>query len=192
MSFLNELWEFLRERKKFWLLPIIFVLLLMGGLIVLTQGSAVAPFVYTLFWIGNLYTFWASRPTIMTARQHSFKMVTFSPPLRRSDLHEENTMLDFPSTPSGIAWMMRGSLLKKLTMWFSMTSRFWNSSGCWKPTWPLPREDLTPSEKPSPYGSRRNCFRKNCCVTSCINADSRATYQISFCFPHSIHKHNGN
>ena len=49
MSFLNEFWEFLRERKKFWLLPIIFVLLLMGGLIVLTQGSAVAPFLYTLF-----------------------------------------------------------------------------------------------------------------------------------------------
>ncbi len=49
MSFLNEFWEFLRERKKYWLLPIIFVLLLMGGLIVLTQGSAVAPFVYTLF-----------------------------------------------------------------------------------------------------------------------------------------------
>jgi hypothetical protein len=49
MSFLKEFWEFLRERKKFWLLPIIFVLLLMGGLIVLTQGSAVAPFVYTLF-----------------------------------------------------------------------------------------------------------------------------------------------
>ena len=49
MSFLNEFWEFLRERKKFWLLPIIFVLLLMGGLIVLSQGSAVAPFVYTLF-----------------------------------------------------------------------------------------------------------------------------------------------
>ena len=49
MSFFNELWEFLRERKKFWLLPIILILLLMGGLIVLTQGSAVAPFVYTLF-----------------------------------------------------------------------------------------------------------------------------------------------
>jgi len=49
MSFLTEFWEFLRERKKFWLFPIIFVLLLMGGLIVLTQGSAVAPFVYTLF-----------------------------------------------------------------------------------------------------------------------------------------------
>ena len=49
MSFLKEFWEFLSERKKFWLLPIIFVLLLMGGLVVLTQGSAVAPFVYTLF-----------------------------------------------------------------------------------------------------------------------------------------------
>ena len=49
MSFLNELWEFLRERKKFWLLPIILILLLMGGLLVFTQGSAVAPFVYTLF-----------------------------------------------------------------------------------------------------------------------------------------------
>ena len=49
MSFLKEFWEFLRERKKFWLLPIVLVLLLMGGLIVLTQGSAVAPFVYTLF-----------------------------------------------------------------------------------------------------------------------------------------------
>ena len=49
MSFLSEFWEFLRERKEFRLLPIIFVLLLMGGLIVLTQGSAVAPFVYTLF-----------------------------------------------------------------------------------------------------------------------------------------------
>ena len=49
MSFLNEFWEFLCERKKCWLLPIVIVLLLMGGLIVLTQGSAVAPFVYTLF-----------------------------------------------------------------------------------------------------------------------------------------------
>ncbi|MBT3514540.1 MAG: hypothetical protein HN474_04405 [Nitrospina sp.] len=49
MSFLSEFLEFLLERKKFWLLPIIFVLVLMGGLIVLTQGSAVAPFIYTLF-----------------------------------------------------------------------------------------------------------------------------------------------
>ena len=48
MSFLNEFWEFLREHKKFWLLPIVLLLLLVGGLIVLTQGTAVAPFVYTL------------------------------------------------------------------------------------------------------------------------------------------------
>jgi hypothetical protein len=44
-----ELWAFMRERKKFWLLPIVTVLLLFGALIVLTQGSAVAPFIYTLF-----------------------------------------------------------------------------------------------------------------------------------------------
>ena len=49
MSFLMEFWDFLRERKKFWLLPILLVLLLFGGLIVLTQGSAIAPFIYTLF-----------------------------------------------------------------------------------------------------------------------------------------------
>ena len=48
-EFLAELWAFMRERKKFWLLPIILTLLLVGSLIVLTQGSAVAPFVYTLF-----------------------------------------------------------------------------------------------------------------------------------------------
>ena len=44
-----ELWGFVRERRKFWLLPIILLLMLMGGLVVLTQGSAVAPFIYTLF-----------------------------------------------------------------------------------------------------------------------------------------------
>ncbi len=49
MDFLSDLWGFLRERKKFWLLPIILVLLLFGVLIVLTSGSAVAPFIYTLF-----------------------------------------------------------------------------------------------------------------------------------------------
>ncbi|HEX7011749.1 MAG TPA: DUF5989 family protein [Steroidobacteraceae bacterium] len=49
MSFLLELWAFLRERKKFWLLPIILVMLLIGGLLILAQGSAVAPFIYTLF-----------------------------------------------------------------------------------------------------------------------------------------------
>ncbi|MBB43592.1 MAG: hypothetical protein CMM44_07505 [Rhodospirillaceae bacterium] len=49
MSFLAELWHFLRVRKKFWLLPILIMLLVFGGLIVLTQGSAVAPFIYTIF-----------------------------------------------------------------------------------------------------------------------------------------------
>jgi hypothetical protein len=49
MSTLLDLWEFLRVRKKFWLLPIIVVLLVVGGLVILTQGSAVAPFIYTLF-----------------------------------------------------------------------------------------------------------------------------------------------
>ena len=48
-EFAVELWAFVRERKKFWLLPIIVVLILLGGLMVLTQGSVVAPFIYTLF-----------------------------------------------------------------------------------------------------------------------------------------------
>ncbi len=49
VEFFVELWAFMKERKKFWLLPIILTLVLLGSLIVLTQGSAVAPFVYTLF-----------------------------------------------------------------------------------------------------------------------------------------------
>ena len=49
MDFLQEFWEFLKVRKKFWLLPILLVLVLFGGLIVLSQGSAVAPFIYTIF-----------------------------------------------------------------------------------------------------------------------------------------------
>tara|TARA_Y100000817_G_C16378244_1_gene333526 strand:+ start:169 stop:345 length:177 start_codon:yes stop_codon:yes gene_type:complete len=49
MSFLLEFWKFLKIRKKFWLLPIILVLALFGGLIILSQGSAVAPFIYTIF-----------------------------------------------------------------------------------------------------------------------------------------------
>ncbi len=49
MSFIAELWRFLRVRKKFWLLPIILSMLLLGGLLVLAQGSAIAPFIYTLF-----------------------------------------------------------------------------------------------------------------------------------------------
>jgi hypothetical protein len=49
LDLLKDLWEFLKVRKKFWLAPIIIVLLLLGALIVLSQGSAVAPFIYTLF-----------------------------------------------------------------------------------------------------------------------------------------------
>lgn len=49
MSFIAELWQFMRVRKKYWLLPILLMMALFGGLIVLTQGSAVAPFIYTVF-----------------------------------------------------------------------------------------------------------------------------------------------
>ena len=49
MEFIKELWLFLRIRKKLWLAPIIFILLVFGGLLILAQGSVVAPFVYTLF-----------------------------------------------------------------------------------------------------------------------------------------------
>jgi hypothetical protein len=49
MDFIKEFWEFLKERKKYWLLPIIIILTLFGGLIILSQGSAVAPFIYTIF-----------------------------------------------------------------------------------------------------------------------------------------------
>ena len=49
MSFIKEFYEFLKERKKYWLLPIILVLVLFGGLIILSQGSAIAPFIYTIF-----------------------------------------------------------------------------------------------------------------------------------------------
>ena len=49
MSFLAELWSFMRVRKKFWMMPIILLALLLGVLVVLTQGSAVAPFIYTIF-----------------------------------------------------------------------------------------------------------------------------------------------
>jgi len=49
MDFLTELWRFMRVRKKFWMLPMLFMMVMFGGLVVLTKGSAVAPFVYTLF-----------------------------------------------------------------------------------------------------------------------------------------------
>ena len=49
MSFFAEFWDYMKARKKFWLLPVFMVMILLGGLLVLTQGSAVAPFIYTLF-----------------------------------------------------------------------------------------------------------------------------------------------
>jgi hypothetical protein len=49
MDFLREFWDFMRIRKKFWLLPVVIMMVLFGGLIILTQGSAVAPFIYTIF-----------------------------------------------------------------------------------------------------------------------------------------------
>lgn len=49
MAFLIEFWQFLKVRKKFWLLPIVLMMLMFGGLLILAQGSAVAPFIYALF-----------------------------------------------------------------------------------------------------------------------------------------------
>ena len=49
MSFLIEFWDYMAERKKFWLLPIFAVIVILGGLLVLSQGSPVAPFIYTIF-----------------------------------------------------------------------------------------------------------------------------------------------
>ncbi len=49
MNFIKEFWEFIKIRKKYWLLPIILVLVIFGGLIVLSQGSTLAPFIYTIF-----------------------------------------------------------------------------------------------------------------------------------------------
>jgi hypothetical protein len=48
-SLISELWQFMRMRKKFWLLPIIVIMVLVGGLLVFAQGSALAPFIYTIF-----------------------------------------------------------------------------------------------------------------------------------------------
>ena len=49
MSFLKEIWVYMRTRKKYWLIPILLAMVILGSLIVLAQGSAVAPFIYTLF-----------------------------------------------------------------------------------------------------------------------------------------------
>lgn len=49
MDFIREIWDFLRARRKLWLLPLILVMVGLGGLLILAQGSAIAPFIYTLF-----------------------------------------------------------------------------------------------------------------------------------------------
>jgi hypothetical protein len=49
MGFLTEFWSYLKARKKFWLVPVLLVLVVFGGLIVLAKGSAIAPFIYTIF-----------------------------------------------------------------------------------------------------------------------------------------------
>ncbi len=49
MSFVLELWKFMRVRKKYWLMPVVAMMVLLGGLLVLVEGSAVAPFIYTIF-----------------------------------------------------------------------------------------------------------------------------------------------
>ena len=49
MSFAGELWRFMKVRRKYWLVPIVVVMVLLGGLLILAQGSAIAPFIYTLF-----------------------------------------------------------------------------------------------------------------------------------------------
>jgi len=49
MGFVSELWRFMRIRRKFWLLPILIMMVVFGGLVVLTKGSAIAPFIYTIF-----------------------------------------------------------------------------------------------------------------------------------------------
>jgi len=49
MAFLMELWAFMKARKKFWLLPILIMMVIFGGLVILSHGSAVAPFIYTIF-----------------------------------------------------------------------------------------------------------------------------------------------
>ena len=49
MSIIFEMWDFLKTRKKFWLMPIVLVMLLLGALLIFAQGSAIAPFIYTLF-----------------------------------------------------------------------------------------------------------------------------------------------
>ena len=70
MSILKELWTFLKVRKKFWLFPVILVMLFLGALIVLGQGSAVAPFIYTIFQreFYEVKQIWGKAPKIRTLK----------------------------------------------------------------------------------------------------------------------------
>tara|TARA_B100000287_G_C20441890_1_gene705946 strand:- start:27 stop:176 length:150 start_codon:yes stop_codon:yes gene_type:complete len=49
MDFIKEVWEYFKERKKYWLIPIVLILMIMGGLIIVSQGTTIAPFIYTIF-----------------------------------------------------------------------------------------------------------------------------------------------
>ncbi len=49
MDFIKEVWDYFKERKKYWLIPIVLILMMMGGLIIISQGTTIAPFIYTIF-----------------------------------------------------------------------------------------------------------------------------------------------
>jgi len=49
MDFIKEVWDYFKERKKYWLIPIFLILMIMGGLIIVSQGTTIAPFIYTIF-----------------------------------------------------------------------------------------------------------------------------------------------
>ena len=49
MNFIKEVWDYFKERKKYWLIPIVLILMIMGGLIIVSQGTTIAPFIYTIF-----------------------------------------------------------------------------------------------------------------------------------------------
>ena len=81
LDLLKDLWGFMKARKKFWLAPIIVMLLLLGALIVLSQGSAVAPFIYTLFWkksprIVGVIQEWLAILLILDVRTRGFDIVS--------------------------------------------------------------------------------------------------------------------
>ena len=69
MSFLSEIWFYMKVRKKFWLAPLVLIMVIFGGLIILAKGSAVAPFIYTIFRRPWRHASWESRPSTTTARR---------------------------------------------------------------------------------------------------------------------------